>query len=77
MPTKRQLHKIWVSQFKFFGGSGQPKHNYEGGVENNGLTVKKHTDIPVDRKANFKQSKGTVIATIAINPETNDFQLEF
>ena len=64
MPTKKQLHFVWESQFKLFGGSGQPKQHYEGISADNGLTSQKNIDVPLVRRSYLRKSKGKKIGEI-------------
>jgi len=73
MPTKKQLHFVWETQFESFGGSGQPKQHHEGSSADNGLAAQKNTDIPMVKRRSFKTGKRRKIGEIVWRD--NDLQL--
>jgi len=75
MPTKKQLYSVWESQFEFFGGSGQPKQNYEGSSEDNGLASLKRNDTPIIPQNLSAVLDGEKIGTVSWNTETNDINI--
>lgn len=75
MPTKEQLHLILESQFEYFGGSGQPKANYEGSSESHGLTAEKRMDTPQVPKYSLIPTSGDHLATVCFDADTNDFKI--
>ncbi|KQM70353.1 hypothetical protein ASE74_23520 [Pedobacter sp. Leaf216] len=65
MPTKKQLHFVWETQFESFGGSGQPKQHHEGSAADNGLAAQKTTDIPMVKRGPFKRADRKKIGEVS------------
>ena len=75
MPTTEQLLLIWESQLEFFGGSGEPKQNYEGSSDENGLTFAKPVDYPITAKNAFRSLSGEKIGEYKYDIESDDFKI--
>jgi hypothetical protein len=73
MPTKKQLHFVWASQFKLFGGAGQPKQHYESAMDNHGLATQMNVDVPMVKKSCYRKSKGKKIGEVVF--ENGDLHL--
>lgn len=75
MPTIKQLHRIWECQFEFFGGAGIPKQNYEGVIDENGLTKLQLIDTPLRPKSSTREVDGKVIGKISFDKGSKDLHI--
>jgi hypothetical protein len=67
MPTIKQLHKIWKTQFQLFGGQGMPPQAYDGPTEGYGLTEQRFTDKPTNEE-HPSEFTGNVVGEIKYDP---------
>ena len=79
MPTKKQLSRIWETQFEFFGGFGQPKATYigagEGTSEGHGLTTERHVETPLTPQHIYSPFDGAEIGDLVYNPDSDDLKV--
>ncbi len=74
MPTRRQLHLIWEAQLEMFGGSGQPKQNYEASAIN-GFTTDKDVDKPIIPPKSLKKGEGDYLGELAYDKVHDDLKV--
>lgn len=77
MPTRKQLHIIWESQSEFFGGTGQPKENYEGNSSPNGFTTNKQHEKPIIPKKSFNSKSSEILGELEYDSVLDDFKLVY
>lgn len=79
MPTKKQLSRIWETQFEFFGGFGQPKANYtgiaEGTTEGHGLTTERVVETLSPSHYFYTPFTGQEIGDLQLNSQTGDLKI--
>jgi len=75
MPTKKQLSKIWETQFEFFGGFGQPKANYIGTTEGHGLTSERLIETSSNSQHPFSTFTGETIGELQLDDTTGDLKI--
>ena len=79
MPTKRQLSRIWETQFEFFGGFGHPKANYtgtaEGTTEGHGLTSERLIETSSILQQVFTPFTGQEIGNIQFDGDSGDLKI--
>jgi hypothetical protein len=79
MPTRKQLSRIWETQFEFFGGFGQPRANYigasEGTTEGHGLTTERLVETPISPKLEFTPFTGKEIGNLQLDSDTGDLKI--
>jgi len=74
MPTKKQLHKIWKTQFQLFGGQGIPPQLYNGPTEGHGLTEQRFTDKPTSEE-HSSVFTGEIVGKISFDPEKKELEI--
>jgi hypothetical protein len=66
MPTKKQLHNIWETQFLLFGGHAIPQESNLNLTDGFGLTQPRHTDTAIHNQQT-KTNEGTVVGRIELD----------
>jgi hypothetical protein len=66
MPTKKQLHNIWETQFLLFGGHAIPQESNLNPTDGFGLTQARHTDATIHNQ-HSKTNEGTKVGRIELD----------